>query len=97
MTNIEILQFNAILYVGTLLIYTYKKRALDLGFVCLFMFSVASVGSIVYYSFPEVEKYYPNIRVEPLLYTYVLYLFAVMPILFLETKSIKKFNINFQL
>lgn len=92
MENIHILFLNFLLYMFVLIFYFRKKKRIDLGFVCLFMFMLSSLGSVVYYSFDMVPLYYPNISVLPLLYLFVLTMLCFYPILSIDNESIRHFN-----
>ena len=92
MENIHILFLNFFLYLFVLIGYFKKKKRIDLGFVCLFMFMLSSLGSVVYYSFDMVSLYYPNIKVIPLLYLFSLTILCFSPLLSFDNKNIKYFD-----
>lgn len=94
MSSLNILIFNSILYIATLIIYFSKKKCFDHGLICLLAFSISSLGSVWYYSFENVPIYYPNIRVEALLYIYILFILCITPLLQLKRGSIKHINIT---
>lgn len=96
MTNSSALEINCALYVITLVLYYYKKRTIDLAFICITMFSISSIGSIIYYSFPEIEIGYSNVTLKPLIYVYVLFLIIVFPLAKLKLADIKQFNVSFK-
>lgn len=90
MNSHEILLLNFLLYILTLIIYVKRKKSFDLGFVCLFMFALSSLGSIWYYSFDMVPYSYPDIRFTPLVFIYVLVLICFTPFLLLRVDRIQK-------
>lgn len=92
MENKSILFLNFLLYLFVLFFYYKKKNKFDLGFVCLFMFMLSSLGSVIYYSFDMVPLYYPNIRVLPLLYLFSLAMLCFYPLLSINSTNIKYFD-----
>lgn len=84
-----ILTINFVVYLLTFLIYVKKKKALDLGTVCLITFMLSSFGSVWYYSFDKVSTFYPDINIVALSYIYIVFLMFVMPLLIINYRQIK--------
>lgn len=80
---------NFVVYLLTFLIYVKKKKALDLGTVCLFTFALSSFGSVWYYSFDMVPSFYPDMNILALSFIYVIFFMFVMPLLFINYGQIK--------
>ena len=92
MENRELLFLNFLFYLFTFIFYFLKKRRFDLGFVCLFMFMLSSLGSVIYYSFDMVPFYYPNIQMLPLSYLFILTMLCFYPFLSFDMKNIRRFD-----
>lgn len=92
MENRELLFLNFLFYLFTFIFYVLKKRRFDLGFVCLFMFMLSSLGSVIYYSFDMVPFYYPNIQMLPLSYLFILTMLCFYPFLSFDMKNIRRFD-----
>lgn len=92
MESFDILFINFLIYLCTLVLYLKKKKSYDLGFVCLFTFTLSSFSSVWYYSFDNVPLFYPDIRVEALLYIYILFMLCISPLLSLNNNDIQKIN-----
>ena len=84
-----LLIINFVVYLLTFLIYVKKKKALDLGTVCLFTFALSSFGSVWYYSFDMVPSFYPDMNILALSFIYVIFFMSVMPLLFINYGQIK--------
>lgn len=83
-----LLTINFVVYLLTFLIYVKKKKAFDLGTVCLFTFTLSSLGSVWYYSFDKVSTCYPDMNVIAFSFIYIVFLMFVMPLLFINYRQI---------
>lgn len=84
-----ILIINFVVYLLTFLIYVAKKKAFDLGTICLFSFMLSSLGSVWYYSFDKVSSFYPDMNIVALMFVYFVFIMFVIPLLFINYKQIK--------
>ena len=94
MESFDILLINFLIYLCTLVFYLKKKKSYDLGFICLFTFTLSSLGSVWYYSFENVSSFYPHIRFEALMYIYILFMLCILPLLSLKSDNIQNVNIT---
>lgn len=91
------LGINFLLYLFLLIIYQKKKRTFDIGTFILLTWTIASAGSIWYYTKPLTHIFYPNITLLPLIYIYIINLIIFCPFLkvnYTHLKAVNTYNLN---
>lgn len=69
----DLVIFNAILYLSTAVIYFYKRRVIDIGFILLSIYSFVAIMAIPCHYFLNV-LWQRNITLFPFLYLYIVLL-----------------------
>ena len=91
--EIVILIINAIAYIAAFFYYVRKYRTLiNLGTIILGIFSISSIGSIWYYTYPWTPITFPNITLTPLIFLFVIVLMCTYPLLKFNLENIVGIN-----
>lgn len=76
-----VLCVNALAYCSLLMYYLHKYKSINLGIIVLFIFAIASIGSIWYYSFDITPTFFPHVYPIPLIYLFILVWICLKPFL----------------
>lgn len=79
--SIYVLLLNSLLYLVAFIIYQWRKSHFDIGSALLGIWVVASMCSVWYYTMPLTVIFYPVIKLEPLLYLFVMNMIIMYPML----------------
>lgn len=71
---------NAIAYVLTFCLYQRQKKSIDVGSLFYFIFAVASIGSVWYYSQDNVDRYYSDISPVAFIYLWLMINICLHPL-----------------
>ena len=87
----DLVIFNAMLYVGALLRHWYRHRSVDSGFLLLAVYSFVAIACVINYAFAPHEW---NLQLWPFLYMFVVCMLFFNPFLFNSSTLYEKLYIS---